>query len=216
MWYLYQHINKINNKSYIGKTENIEKRWANNGKNYQTCPRFWSAIVSYGWDNFEHKILLTCESVEEINLKEKEYILKYNTSDPNFGYNLAEGGTGGNVWFGKTEEQKKIYAEQRREETLSRGEEWHNKLSEGQLKRWSSEEGQKFKEKQHIRMLGENNPGAKKCKCVELNKIFNSYADACDYLNQQRSYSGKIGEVIRGKRKTFAGYHWEAVNDSTI
>ena len=39
MWYLYKHTNKINNKSYIGKTENPEKRWSNNGYNYKTCPR---------------------------------------------------------------------------------------------------------------------------------------------------------------------------------
>ncbi len=30
MWYLYKHTNKINNKSYIGKIKNPEKRWANN------------------------------------------------------------------------------------------------------------------------------------------------------------------------------------------
>ena len=29
MWYLYKHTNKTNNKSYIGKTENPEKRWIN-------------------------------------------------------------------------------------------------------------------------------------------------------------------------------------------
>lgn len=213
MWYLYQHINKINNKSYIGKTENINKRQENNGKNYQTCPRFQSAIVSYGWDNFEHKILFTCDSLEEINQKEKEYIKKYNTLDPNFGYNLAEGGTGGDTQKGKTQEEKEKYAKERREETLSRGKDWHQKLSEGQLKRWQSKDGQKFKELQHQRMLGENNPGAKKCKCVELNKIFNSYADACAYLNQPRNYSSKIGQVIRKERKTFAGYHQEAVDE---
>jgi len=145
MWYLYKHTNKINNKSYIGKTENPEKRWANNGYNYKTCPRFWSAIVAYGWDNFTHEILLTCENLNEINQKEKEYIQKYKTLDPNFGYNLAEGGTGGNVWIGKTKEEKEKYKKERQIETLSRGLDWHKKLSESQLKRWQSEEGQKFK-----------------------------------------------------------------------
>lgn len=102
MWYLYKHTNKINNKSYIGKTENPTKRWANNGKNYKNCPRFWSAIQAYGWNNFNHEILLICNTLEDVNKKEKEYIQKYNTLNPNFGYNLAEGGTGGNVWAGKT------------------------------------------------------------------------------------------------------------------
>ena len=43
------------------------------------------------------------------------------------------------------------------------------------------------------------------------NMIFESFADACDYINQKRSCSGKIGQVIQGKRKTFAGYHWEGL-----
>lgn len=211
MWYLYKHTNKINNKSYIGKTENPEKRWANNGYNYKTCPRFWSAIKAYGWDNFSHEILLTCDDSDEINKKEKEYIQKYKTLDLNFGYNLAEGGTGGNVWIGKTQEEKEKYKKERQAETLSRGPDWHKKLSKSQLKRWKSEEGQKFKQIQRDRMIGKNNPIAKRCKCVELNMIFESYADACDYINQKRSYSGKIGQVIQGKRKTFAGYHWEGL-----
>ena len=94
---------------------------------------------------------------------------------------------------------------------MSRGSDWHKKLSESQLKRWKSEEGQKFKKIQSERMAGKKNPNAKKCKCIELNIIFESYADACDYINQKRSSSGKIGQVIQGKRKTFAGYHWEEV-----
>ena len=83
-----------------------------NGYNYKTCPRFWSAIKSYGWDNFTHEILLTCDNLNEINQKEKEYIQKYQTLNPNFGYNLAEGGTGGNAWLGKIlmKEREKIVA----------------------------------------------------------------------------------------------------------
>ena len=213
MYYIYKHTNKINNKSYIGKTDNPENRWRNNGNKYKTCPRFWSAILSYGWENFNHEILFSCDDIDTINQKEKEYINKYQTLDPDYGYNLAEGGTGGNTWIGKTQEEKDKYAEERRLETLSRGEEWHKKLSEAQLKRWSSEEGQNFKQKQHERMLGGKNPTAKKCKCIELNKIFNSYADAADFLGRKRNAGPKIGEVIRGNKKTFAGYHWEAVNE---
>ena len=213
MWYIYKHTNKINNKSYIGKTENPKNRWANNGNKYKTCPRFWSAIISYGWNNFTHEILFESNDINIINEKEKEYINIYKTLDPQYGYNLAEGGTGGNTWGGKTQEEKDKYAIERKKETLSRGEEWHKKLSESQLKRWASKEGQDFKQKQHERMLGGNNPSAKKCKCIELNKIFDSYSDAAEYVGMQRKSSPKIGEVIRGNRKTFAGYHWEAVDE---
>ena len=62
-------------------------------------------------------------------------------------------------------------------------------------------------------MSGGNNPAAKKCRCVELNKIFDCYSDAAEYVGKKRTSSSKIGEVIKGKRKTFGGYHWEAVNE---
>lgn len=97
---------------------------------------------------------------------------------------------------------------------MSRDIKWHKKLSESQLKRWNSLAGKELKEKLKNKMMGKNNPIAKKCKCIELDIIFDSYADACEYINQKRSYSGKIGLVIQGKRKTFAGYHWEAVDET--
>ena len=211
MWYLYKHTNKINNKVYIGKTENWQKRWEHNGCHYKTCPRFWSAIQHYGWDNFYHDIIFETDDESIINLKEKEYIEKYQSTNSNYGYNLAIGGAGGDVWKGKTQEEKKKYSEQRREETLSRGIEWHQKLSEAQLAHWHSPQGDVRRENIKNKMLGSKNHQAKKCKCVELDKIFDSYADACDYLNQPRKYSSKIGQVIRGEHHTFASYHWEAV-----
>ena len=74
IFYIYCHRNIINNKRYIGQTcQKPEKRW-NNGLGYKTCPRFYSAILCYGWDNFEHIILEKCYSIEEANEREKYYI----------------------------------------------------------------------------------------------------------------------------------------------
>ena len=91
---IYIHINTINQKVYIGQTklQPYSKRWGKNGNYYKGCPYFWSAIQKYGWDNFEHNILEDNLSLEEANQKEKYYIQKYNSTNPNFGYNIFEGG----------------------------------------------------------------------------------------------------------------------------
>ena len=53
---IYMHINKINNKSYIGLTsaQPPSLRWGG-GSHYKT-QYFYRAINKYGWNNFEHII----------------------------------------------------------------------------------------------------------------------------------------------------------------
>lgn len=89
---VYMHINKQNNKRYIGITkQNPKIRWAN-GKGYVKNAHFYAAIQKYGWNNFEHIILHESFNQEEACLMEKYYIKKYNTINPQYGYNLSEGG----------------------------------------------------------------------------------------------------------------------------
>ena len=102
---VYEHVNKINGKKYIGMTVNPKHRWRNNGYHYRQCPHFWAAIQKYGWDNFEHTILrkeLTHMEACELEIKliaEQETIEK--------GYNLA---TGGSTAVTTTPEQRKAHS----------------------------------------------------------------------------------------------------------
>jgi group I intron endonuclease len=100
---VYLHINKINNKKYVGITkQNLNKRFKN-GYGYNVyndnIPQsaFSRAIKKYGWDNFEHKIIFTNLTLTEANWKEKEAIKFYRTftgfEDCN-GYNMTLGGDG--------------------------------------------------------------------------------------------------------------------------
>lgn len=90
---LYMHINKFNNKKYIGITKNRpEERWLS-GKGYKYNIRFYNDILKYGWDDgFEHEILLCGLTYEEACNKEIELIEKHQTRDKNKGYNIAIGG----------------------------------------------------------------------------------------------------------------------------
>lgn len=91
-----------NKKKYIGITKQTpENRWLN-GKGYTKCGKrnspMANAIIKYGWENVEHKILCENLSFEEANAKEKELITKYKTNvcryGSAYGYNATDGGDG--------------------------------------------------------------------------------------------------------------------------
>ena len=99
--YIYAHINKQNNKVYIGQTiQNINTRFGNDGNNYNYNRNnlFYNAIQKYGWNNFEHKIIYTIESESKddlllaLNSLEEQEILKYNSCNRECGYNVESGG----------------------------------------------------------------------------------------------------------------------------
>lgn len=87
---VYVHTNKINNKKYVGITsQKPQWRW-NNGKGYQTQPKFYNAIRKYGWDGFTHTILHTGLTKEQAATLEQSYIAHYDSI--NNGYNVSIGG----------------------------------------------------------------------------------------------------------------------------
>lgn len=99
---VYIHKNLINNRLYIGITNDIKRRWRSNGIEYKpkkenTRP-FWNAIEKYGWNNFGHYIIETGLSFEEACEKEKNYIKTYRENGHNL-YNVAEGGNGGKIYL---------------------------------------------------------------------------------------------------------------------
>lgn len=92
IYYLYKHIFP-NNKVYIGITcQTPYKRWRN-GYGYKTQPLMWKAIKKYGWDNIQHEICVISSTKEFISQAERDWITKiYKSNDPNFGYNIENGG----------------------------------------------------------------------------------------------------------------------------
>ena len=82
------HKNKINGKVYIGATcMNPETRWEN-GKGYVKSTKFYADIVKYGWDNFEHTIIVDNLDQEQSQVLERYYISKYRDNC----YNRTVGG----------------------------------------------------------------------------------------------------------------------------
>jgi group I intron endonuclease len=88
---IYKITNSINNKIYIGRSLNIEKRWKQH-KNPSTDYLINRAIKKYGIDNFIFEII---EEIREDNLlsdREVYWIHFYDSTDPLKGYNISKGG----------------------------------------------------------------------------------------------------------------------------
>ena len=87
--------NIVNNKCYIGQTNNLKARWIkhknflkNNKHHNRHLQAAWN---KYGAEEFVFEILEECP-IEELDEKETYYIHKYETHIN--GYNLDEGGQG--------------------------------------------------------------------------------------------------------------------------
>lgn len=102
---IYMYTNRLNSKRYIGKSVDIEARKGKHRRNAKDgrASYFYNALRHYGENVFDFEVLEEC-SVEQLDEKEKFYISKYDTLMPN-GYNMTEGGTGGNPYKSRTEEQ---------------------------------------------------------------------------------------------------------------
>ncbi len=102
---VYSITNTINNKKYIGKSDNIYVRWdehrkeLNKGVHHNKhLQRAWN---KYGENNFIFEIIEKCKN-DELAYQREQYWVNYYDSFKN-GYNMNEGGTGG-LGYTHTEE----------------------------------------------------------------------------------------------------------------
>lgn len=94
--YVYLITNNINDKKYIGITNNYKKRWGNEcsyPKDKERRQAIQEAIHKYGKENFTFEILYRGLTIEEACKKEAELIKYYHSSvKEGKGYNMDEGG----------------------------------------------------------------------------------------------------------------------------
>ena len=90
--YIYKTTNIVNNKIYIGKhkSSTFDSNYLGSGKLIN------SAIIKYGRGSFKVEILCVCDSLSELNIKEKFYIYHFHSKYKyGTGYNILSGGDGG-------------------------------------------------------------------------------------------------------------------------
>lgn len=172
---VYMHRCKENGKIYIGKTNDIKRRWRSKGIEYkpgkgeENNRPFWNAIKKYGWSCFEHIILEKGLTDEEASEKEKYYIQLYDARNKAKGYNVAKGGNGGLIYKKHPKGMKgKHHSEEKKaqqRELMKRlnaegkcGANWKNGHPKGMLGKHHSEE---FKAKLRA-IKPEKHPSARK------------------------------------------------------
>lgn len=127
--FIYKTTNLINGKIYVGKSERNRQTYLGSGKILK------QAIKKYGKENFSREILETCSDKIELAKREIYWIDKLDSRNNKIGYNIAEGGTGGDV----------ISAHPNREEILKKkskpcsvlGEEYYSHAEACQALGWS-------------------------------------------------------------------------------
>lgn len=234
-YYIYMHINKINDKKYIGLSGvDPQKRWGKNGSGYRNNkqPAFSRAIQKYGWDNFEHVIISDGLSKEEAMQMEIELIQEYDTQNPEHGYNIQPGGQLGNAGIKFSDETKKKLSDAHKGKTLS--EEHKKKISESCKGHKPAQHSEEFIQKQRERNTGkimsqetrdkisktltgikrsaetkmkmsENRVNCIKVYCPEYDMEFKSLVDAQSFTGANRN---NINKCLKGERHT-AGRHKE-------
>lgn len=93
-FFIYKITNLLNNKLYIGQTNNFQARWKQYTSFYlNNKPKqlIIQAMIKYGIIHFKYELIEVCISREKANEREIFYISQYNSLSPN-GYNIENGG----------------------------------------------------------------------------------------------------------------------------
>lgn len=235
LYSIYKYTNVNNGKVYIGQTRNTLKERAQfEGRNYRESPKFYNAILKYGWSSFIPEILATAETPEEANALEIQYIEKYSSTDDQFGYNISPGGACSNM-SDETREKISLKAKERYKDKTKNpmygrhhSEEMKTRLSErrkGSLnpffgKTWTDTQRQKCGTKgkklniteehreilrNRARHLGATN-GLRPVECIEDNLQFDSIVSAANAYGVAKS---TLAGHLKGRQLSCAGKHFK-------
>ena len=201
---VYSHVNPINNKVYVGITnQNIHKRWKN-GYGYTKCKKFYNAILKYGWDNFKHIVL--CRTSKSTAFLLEKALIKYY-KDKNLSYNITDGGEDSiPSMLGKhhtIETKKKISKASKRacsEQTKRKIGLANSGSKNGMYGRDISEYARKLVIERFSKSVLQ----------LDLNdNIINKFSSASEAERQLNGKGSHISCCCLGKRKTAYGYKWK-------
>lgn len=195
---------------YVGITSKTpDERWRG-GRGYKRCTLFDRAIKKYGWDGFDHEIFASNLTKEEAENMEKILIAQLQTMNPEFGYNLSEGGYAPHP----SEQTKQKTSQALRGEknpmfghkySIEEREHLSQKLSGKNNPRYGVPLSDETKRKIAEAQIGSH--GKRAVICVETGEVFSSLVEAAKAKNIK--HPRQIGSAARGAANSAGGYHWK-------
>ena len=221
MYYtVYEHINKINGKKYIGVTrQKPSRRWGHEGIGYKGNTIFWRAIQKYGWNGFEHKVVACNLTEQEAYDLERLLIFTNQSNHRKYGYNLAPGGEHNEM---SSEGRLRLSQKNKGENNPNYG---NHKLAgennpnygkthslEIRQRISDAKRGKKMKPftAEHKAKIREHHKGgteSKKVVCVETGIVYQSINDAARAININKKVISSCCRNVP-HYNTAGGYHW--------
>lgn len=220
---VYKHTTP-SGKVYIGITgKEPRKRWLN-GRGYARNTHFWNAIQKYGWDNISHDLLAVGLERDEASEAEKHYIAIYRANDPNYGYNMTDGGEKGArhnresrsklslAHMGNSYNKGKPFTEERKRHLREHHADVSGEKNPNYGKKMTPEQ---IAERQAHRTYarGSDNPTARPILQLDMDgnlvKRWGSIAEAAEKYTRT-----SIKDCLRGKYKQHKGYLWRYDNEN--
>lgn len=224
---IYLITNKVNGKRYIGRSNNISRRFAEHKckssikKNNPLANDFKIHSV----DSFDFSIIEIVESETMLDDREVYWIAKLNPE-----YNKCVGGKGAKgfshsqetkemlktlgklQWESKSNKEKQLQISNNlkgRSVGYRHSEETKQKLRIANLGKVQSKETiRKRVEKLKLVTRGNGN-GNKEVLSIKDNKVFKEYESVLSAANELGIHPSNISKVLKGKQNTAGGYKWK-------
>ena len=224
---IYLLTDTTNGMLYVGKTTNKLGRRMQQHTHSNVC-HVDQMINEHGWENFTVEILEECNTPLELTEREMYWIATLGTKDPN-GYNMTDGGEGTNG-YKATDEARKNMSEAHNPSPVLCIETGLSFKNAREAAEWAGVEKAAInracngisrsaagyhwiyvdapeREDHEVKVVEPKNKCA--VRCIELNKVFNSIAEAAEFFGVAWR---TIHRACNGERKTAAGYTWEYVD----
>lgn len=120
---VYLITNLINGKRYVGQTkQTLSWRWSQHKylARKGSLLHLSCAIRKHGENNFKIAALCTCRDKAEMDSREREYIVLFETRNKTKGYNLTDGGEGAAGCVRSPEQRLRIKETSSRPENIER------------------------------------------------------------------------------------------------